>query len=391
MSEEQDHYFLRQAIRLAMTGRGKVEPNPMVGCVIVKNGRVIGQGHHTHFGGPHAEPTAVGSCTESAAGSTVYVTLEPCCHLNKKTPPCAPLLMGEKVARVVIGCLDPNPVVNGNGARMLREAGITVDGPMLAGECSQLIAAFQAKTTRDRPYVTLKWAESADGLIAGPHGRRQQISNEISSAVVQQLRYRSDALLIGVSTILNDNPVLLPRATPTGPIEPRPPGRPYIRAILDAHCRTPVESNVVQNKGVDRPVRIYCNDAAFTEHPDRVAALRAVRVSVRGLPERAPGKLELQTVVWHVGSLGVNHLLIEPGATLAAGCFEQNVVDRVWVIRSPRAIGQGVRAAAVPAGFVKTGSAELGDNVLTEYLNPTSDAYFAPAPSADFILADTAK
>jgi diaminohydroxyphosphoribosylaminopyrimidine deaminase/5-amino-6-(5-phosphoribosylamino)uracil reductase len=382
MSEEQDQHLIRQAIGLAMRGRGGVEPNPLVGCVIVKNGRVIGQGNHAHFGGPHAEPTALESCREPVAGATAYVTLEPCCHTNKKTPPCVPLLIREKIARVVVGCTDPNPAVNGNGVRMLRDAGIRVDTPVLGSECSQLIAAFQAKTVRDRPYVTLKWAESSDGMIAGPNGERRQISNRESSAVVQQLRYRSDGLMIGVKTILLDDPVLLPRVD-----EPRPPGKTYIRAVLDAHCNTPVTAKVVQIKGVDRPVRIYCNDAAFAEHADRVAALRALRVSVRALPERAPGRLDLQTAVWHLGSLGVNHLLIEPGSTVAAGCFEQNVVDRLWVIRSPRPIGDGVKATPVPGNFVAVGSMQLGDDVLTEYLNPTSDVYFASTTSADFELS----
>src|SRR3954452_5275705 len=133
VSDERDIQFLRRALRLAMNGRGRVEPNPMVGCVIVKNGRVIGEGYHQEFGGPHAEPNALASCTEPPQGATAYVTLEPCCHTNKKTPPCAPRLIEAKIARVVIGCLDPNPDVNGNGVAMLRAAGIQVDGPILEG------------------------------------------------------------------------------------------------------------------------------------------------------------------------------------------------------------------------------------------------------------------
>src|SRR5688572_13149276 len=128
----QEEQFMRRAIRLAMNGRGRVEPNPMVGCVIVnRDGRVIGEGYHAEFGGPHAEPAALSNCTEPPAGATAYVTLEPCCHTNKKTPPCVPRLIEAKLARVVIGCLDPNPAVNGKGVGMLREAGIQVDGPVL--------------------------------------------------------------------------------------------------------------------------------------------------------------------------------------------------------------------------------------------------------------------
>src|SRR3954449_8626766 len=129
LMSEQDLMYFRRAMRLAMNGRGRVEPNPMVGCLIVKDGRVIGQGHTQPFGGPHAEPTALANCTESPAGATAYVPLEPCCHTNKKTPPCVPSLIEAKIAQVVIGCLDPNPDVNGKGVAMLRAAGIQVDGP----------------------------------------------------------------------------------------------------------------------------------------------------------------------------------------------------------------------------------------------------------------------
>src|SRR5256714_3438527 len=156
---ELDQQFMHRAIRLAMNGRGRVEPNPMVGCVIVKAGKIIGEGIHEHFGGPHAEPNALASCTESPQGASVYVTLEPCCHTNKKTPPCTPRLIEAKLARVVIGCLDPNPEVNGNGVRMLREAGIQVDGSVLEAEAKQLIAPFPARGNHNRPDVTLKWAE----------------------------------------------------------------------------------------------------------------------------------------------------------------------------------------------------------------------------------------
>src|SRR5215212_9724063 len=162
---ETDECYLRRAIRLAMNGRGRVEPNPMVGCVLVKNGRVIGEGYHQQFGGPHAEPNALASCTESPEGATAYVTLEPCCHTNKKTPPCAPRLIEAKIARVVIGCLDPNPDVNGKGVAMLRKAGIHVDGPVLEGPAKQLIAMFRANLM-SRPYVTAKWAQTADGKVA---------------------------------------------------------------------------------------------------------------------------------------------------------------------------------------------------------------------------------
>src|SRR3954471_1743953 len=146
VTADSDIQMMRRAVRLAMNGRGRVEPNPMVAAVLVKNGRVIGEGYHAQFGGPHAEPTALANCTESPEGATAYVTLEPCCHTNKKTPPCAPRLIEAKIARVVIGCLDPNPDVNGKGVAMLRNAGIRVDGPVLEQSAKQLVAPFIART-----------------------------------------------------------------------------------------------------------------------------------------------------------------------------------------------------------------------------------------------------
>src|SRR5688572_1939929 len=228
-----DEQFMRRAIRLAMNGRGRVEPNPMVGCVLVKDGRVIGEGFHATFGGPHAEPNALANCTESPAGATAYVTLEPCCHTNKKTPPCVPALIGAKVARVVVGCLDPNPDVNGKGLQQLREAGVEVVGPVLEADAKQLIAPFILSITGTRPYVTLKWAQSADGKVAGSQGRRMTISNERSIRLVHELRALSDAIMVGVNTAIMDDPMLTARGIQS---DRRP-----LRVVLDRQLLLPVD------------------------------------------------------------------------------------------------------------------------------------------------------
>ena len=379
-----DETHLRRAIRLAMNGRGTVEPNPMVGCVIVKDGRVVGEGYHARYGGPHAEPAALANCTESPAGATAYVTLEPCCHTDKQTPPCAPQLIAEKIARVVVGCLDPNPKVNGRGLRTLRDAGVPVDGPVLEAECKQLIAAFLERVNHDRPYVTVKWAESADGKVAGAGGRRVQISNAASSAQVQHLRARSDAIVVGATTVLTDDPLLLPRVA-----WHRRPGRPYMRAVLDTGVRTPSKSALVRTLTVDRPVRVYCGPDAFTVRATEIATLRDGGVRVRGLDAGPTGRLSLAAATWHLGSLGADHILIEPGPTLARGGFDENVADRLWVIRSPTTVGDvtAPRAAAVPDAYVPVGHVDLDGDVLTEYLNTRSPAFFAAVPSADFVLA----
>src|SRR5688572_29861014 len=193
-----DERFMRRALELAARGRGSVEPNPMVGCVIAREGRVIGDGYHEQFGGPHAEREALAACRESPRGATVYVNLEPCCHINKKTPPCVPALIEAQVSRVVVGCVDPNPDVSGKGVEALRAAGMEVKVGVLEADSKQLNAAWYARVNLGRPYVTLKWAQSADGKVAGPGGERKQISNELSMKVVHELRARSDAILVGI-------------------------------------------------------------------------------------------------------------------------------------------------------------------------------------------------
>jgi diaminohydroxyphosphoribosylaminopyrimidine deaminase/5-amino-6-(5-phosphoribosylamino)uracil reductase len=358
----QDEIYLRRAIRLAMNGRGLVEPNPMVGCVIVKNGRVIGEGFHQQYGHPHAEPNALTSCTESPAGATAYVTLEPCCHTNKQTPPCAPRLVAAKISRVVIGCLDPNPDVNGKGLQQLRDAGIVVHGSLLEAECKQLIAPFIARTHHGHSYFTMKWAESVDGKIAGARGKRVQISNPASSHQVQLLRSRCDAILVGINTVLNDDPLLLPRGVPML--------RPYRRIVLDRKLRLPLDSQLVQS--VDRGPVIDCTDMP----PDSEPAIQLAKAGVQVVSDR------------YFNESRLSHILTEPGRTLAKTI---GIYDRLWVIRSPNAIGDesAPSAGQIPESFVKTGEIDLAGDRLTEYLNAKSKVFFAPVPSADFVLAQT--
>jgi diaminohydroxyphosphoribosylaminopyrimidine deaminase/5-amino-6-(5-phosphoribosylamino)uracil reductase len=381
-----DERFLRRAIRLAMNGRGRVEPNPIVGCVLVKDGRVIGEGYHGHFGGPHAEPTALASCTESPLGATAYVTLEPCCHTNKKTPPCAPRLIHEKIGRVVIGCLDPNPDVNGNGVRMLREAGIQVDGPVLEAECKQLIAPFLKWINESwTPYTTLKWAESADRCVAGAGGRRVQISNPTSSHLVQQLRSRSNGILVGINTVLNDDPTLLPRGLPV-------PER-YRRFILDTHLRTPIDSQLVRTVSQSEVV-VFSAWNAGTLHPERKRELVNRGVDVLDQVDEVKDDRYLVVEDWYHDSAlwrRDSHLLVEPGPTLATTMLRY--ADRLWVIRSPNQIGDPTAptAATVPDHYVATGTIDLDGDRLTEYVNTQGNVYFATVPSADFVLAGSSR
>lgn len=386
MITDHDKRFLRRAMRLAMNGRGHVEPNPMVGCVLVKNDQVIGEGWHVGFGKDHAEPTALNDCKSRGndpAGATAYVTLEPCCHTNKKTPPCAPRLIEAKIARVVIGCLDPNPDVNGKGVAMLQSSGIEVDvaSKEVSAEFQQLIAAFYCSQTDFREmYLTLKWAESANGRVAGKDGERVQISNAVSNRLVHQLRARSGAIIVGINTVLADDPLLTVRGVAAA--------RLPARIVLDRDLRIPVESKLIQSAGDPHggPLFVLCSDTTYRDSP-RVAELEALGVEV---DEQYDNDLSiaLQTHPWNEVEVPHHQFLVEPGPTLARALLP--FADRLWVFRSPNKIEGGPsapRAATIPDHYISVATLNLAGDVLTEYLNTQSPAFFAPVPSADFVLA----
>src|SRR5438552_3536912 len=374
--------MMRRAIRLAMNGRGQVEPNPMVAAVLARDGRVIGEAFHARFGGAHAEPAALANATESPEGATAYVTLEPCCHSNKKTPPCVPALIAAKVARVVVGCVDPNPDVNGKGLDQLRAAGIAVESNVLEDECKQLLAPFIARVVYDRPYVTLKWAETADGKVAGPGGKRAQISNPASTKAVHELRARSDAIMVGVNTVITDDPMLTPRYVDA------PPTRKLLRVVLDSRLRIPMSSKLVRTARQTRTFAYFDARLADAER-EHIRALRGAGVEPF-IADRTSTGLHLEQVLVSLSAFDVTHVLVEAGPTLAKGFFaRQNLVDRVWLVHSPLKVDDATAPAGVglPGSYVKTGELNLAGDRLIEYLNPASPVYFAPEPSADFVLA----
>ena len=351
-----------------MRGRGFVEPNPMVGCVLARGEQVIGEGWHSHFGGPHAEVNALAGCAQDPSGATAYVTLEPCCHTNKKTPPCAPRLVASGIARVVIGVVDPNPYVHGGGIALLRDAGIRVDlaPDDLAAEARQLIAPFIARMQRHRPYVIAKWAQTADGKVAGARGHRIAITTRETNRLVHALRTRCDTILVGIGTVLGDDPLLTVRDVQRI--------RTPLRVVLDRTLRTPADSALVRTAR-QAPLRILCRP----EHADSCDAvmLRAHGVEVAGVDST-----DLDHAIRTNEAMNV---LVEPGPRLARALFEANLVDRLWVFRSTRVVAgaDGTPAPSIPDHFLETATRTLGDDVLTEYLNPHSDLFFAPVPSAE--------
>jgi diaminohydroxyphosphoribosylaminopyrimidine deaminase / 5-amino-6-(5-phosphoribosylamino)uracil reductase len=362
--------FMRRALQQAMLGRGTCEPNPMVGCVLVKDGRIIGEGFHHHPGGPHAEPTALAACTEDPRSSTAYVTLEPCCHTNKRTPPCVPALLKAGVSRVVLGAIDPNPDVNGQGITQLRAAGVEVVEGVLAAECNQLLSPFIAATRYQRPYITLKFAQTADGVM-NREGARLLITGPAANAIVHRLRSRSDAILVGGKTAVVDNPQLTVRGV-SGPRIP-------LRCVLSHQARLSAASHLAT---AGPPTVFYSSHGSLTSDPSN-------RVTAVSIPD---GRLEqvFPVVLADLHKRGVTHLLIEPGPVLLKGLLKIGLWDRLWQITSTEELlgSVGTPDGRLPPLIPSTCSGLTADPVpdlIQEFLNPRSDVFFANVPSADAV------
>lgn len=325
--------WMRQAIALAQKGVGFVNPNPLVGAVIVKDGVVVGQGYHQRYGGPHAEVHAVRSANCDLTGATVYVTLEPCSH-HGKTPPCADLLIEQKVGRVVIGSPDPNPLVAGRGAQKLRDAGITVETGFLQDECDAINRVFFHYITTKTPYVVLKTAMSLDGKIATATGESKWITGEVARQDVQHLRHRLAGIMVGINTVLQDDPQLTCRlengANPT-------------RIIVDSHLRIPLSAQVLRQQAENQTVIA----AVAGADREKQAALERLGAKVL-LCEARDGRVDLQDLMEKLGELKIDSILLEGGSTLNDSALRQGIVQEVIAYIAPKLIGGA--AAKTPVG-----------------------------------------
>jgi len=318
-----DEQFMQRALELAARGQGSVEPNPMVGCVIVQDGRIVGEGWHERFGGPHAEVNAIGATGERTRGATMYVTLEPCCHQGK-TPPCSPAVIQSGVKRVVIAQRDPHARVDGGGLKELREAGLEVELGILEQQAKWLTAPYLKLIEKGHPWVIAKWAMSLDGKIATSTGDSKWISNEQSRAVVHQLRGRMDAILVGRGTVEADDPLLTAR--PPGP-------RKATRVVLDSKASISLDSQLVRT-AEEAPVLIVASDAA-AENAERLKQL-GCEVFQQGFENEHH---RLGRVFSELGGRQMTNLLVEGGATvLGTLCFAR-WVDEVHVFIAPKVIG----------------------------------------------------
>lgn len=326
MAEEQ---FMKRAIELAKQGVGWTAPNPLVGAVVVKNGRVIGEGYHRKYGELHAERNALAACTEDPAGATLYVTLEPCCHYGK-TPPCTEIIIEKKIAKVVIGSRDPNPKVAGKGARILREHGIEVVEDYMREACDALNPVFFHYITTKTPYVVLKFAMTLDGKIATRTGASKWITGEAARNHVHQLRGRYAGILAGIGTVLADDPMLNCRID--GAHQP-------LRIILDSHLRIPMGSRLVRS-AKEYPLLIVCNESTRDreEGTNRIQKLEEAGAKVWTLPEKN-GHPDLNVLMQRLGEEKIDSVLIEGGGTVNEAALKAHIVHRVYAYIAPKIFG----------------------------------------------------
>lgn len=316
-----DQDWMRLAIDLAELGEGDVNPNPLVGAVVVRDEQVVGRGYHQRFGGPHAEIYALEEAGDAARGATLYVTLEPCCHYGK-TPPCTDRILSSGVRRVVAATTDPNPIISGKGLDTLRQAGVEVTEGILADEARQQTEIFRKYVTTGIPFVHLKLATSLDGRIATRTGDARWISGEPSRVRSHRLRRRNAAILVGIGTALADDPRLDVRYVS---------GRSPTPIVLDAYGRLPLAAQLLRT---GRSPII----AAAAVPPERLAALEAAGCRVWEIP--APGGgVDLPRLLHQVGESGLDSILIEGGGETAASFLAAGLVDRVSLFVAPLLIG----------------------------------------------------
>jgi diaminohydroxyphosphoribosylaminopyrimidine deaminase/5-amino-6-(5-phosphoribosylamino)uracil reductase len=325
-----DNHFMREAIHLARKGIGKTSPNPIVGAVIVRNGEIIGRGYHKKYGDWHAEINAIKDTNGNVKGTTLYITLEPCCHYGK-TPPCVETLIKERIGRVVVGTLDPNPRVNGKGIKTLRSKGIKVDVGILEDECRELNEHYFKFIKSGIPYVTVKYAQTLDGRIATKTGNSQWISSEALRAYVHRLRAVNDCIMVGVGTVIADDPQLTVRYVK---------GRNPLRVIVDSKLRIPLKSSVL--KGNNSHLTTI---ATTSKAPSRkVTAVKNLGAEVLVVKKDKNGRVSLRDLLRELGKKGIASVMVEGGSDIITSLLKANLVDKMIILTAPKIMGKGLEA-----------------------------------------------
>ncbi len=345
--------YIQRTFELARKGMGKVNPNPLVGAVIVKNNTIIGEGYHEQFGGAHAEVNAIKNATESVEGATLYVNLEPCSHTGK-TPPCSDLIIRNKLSKVVIAMTDPNPHVSGRGIAKLRNAGIEVVENVLQKEAEDLNRVFIKYITSKTPYIVAKWAMTLDGKIASHVGDSQWVSNEKSRDIVQDLRNEFMGIMVGVNTIIGDDPKLTYR---------KKNGRSPIRIVMDSKLRIPMDSYVITHREEAETIIVHTTNAPASKK-EILKELGVQCIETKPVQE----KVDINVVLEKLGERGIDGILLEGGGTLNFSAFQAGVIDEVITFLSPKIIGGKHAKTPVEGGGIHL----MKDAIALEYINVTN-------------------
>ena len=357
---EQDRQYMKMALELAQKGMGFTAPNPMVGSVIVKNGRIIGQGYHRKYGELHAEREALAACTEEPEGASIYVTLEPCCHYGKQ-PPCVNAILEAGIRRVIIGSSDPNPLVAGKGIRSLKDHGIEVTENILKEECDKLNEAFFYYIQNKKPYVVMKYAMTMDGKIAAYTGESKWVTGEAARIHVQEQRLKYTGIMVGVGTVLADDPMLTCRLENS---------RNPVRIICDSHLRTPLTSKIVRTAKTIPTIL-----ASSSKDQQKIKNYEELGCQVLYVPEKN-GHIDLNRLMELLGAAKIDSILLEGGGALNWSALECGIVQKVQTYIAPKLFGgEEAKTPVEGKGFPDPASAvllknseiiRLGDDFLIE-------------------------
>ena len=324
-----DEFYMKQAIQLARRGRGKVHPNPYVGAVIVKHDQILSQGYHACFGGPHAEIDAISKLSPGELkNATLYVNLEPCTH-HGKTPPCTDAILRSGIRKVVIGMADPNPMVHEKGIRKLMQSGIEVKTSILEKDCLELNEVYIKSLKKKRPFVTLKIAQTLDGKIATSSGVSRWITSPDSRKRVHKMRNESDAVLIGINTVIQDNPELTVRLGR---------GRQIKKIVLDSRLRIPDKARILTNDAPESTILVTTSNAS----PERIKALQEKGVEIWVLKADPQGQVNLKSLWEKCFKQGIYSILVEGGKEIFTSVLKSGEADRIVLFTAPKLFGEGI-------------------------------------------------
>ncbi|MEK7698866.1 MAG: bifunctional diaminohydroxyphosphoribosylaminopyrimidine deaminase/5-amino-6-(5-phosphoribosylamino)uracil reductase RibD [Planctomycetota bacterium] len=352
MTSDTDVKYMSLALELAEKGRGKVEPNPMVGAVVVKNGRIVGKGYHQVFGGPHAEVFALNEGKEDCAGATLYVSMEPCAHYGK-TAPCVESIIKAGIKEIVIAIIDPNPITSGKGMRKLQEAGIGLKLGVMESQATKLNAPFLKLMQKGLPYVIVKWAMSFDGKIASHTGDSKWISSEESREYVHKIRGQVDGIMVGINTVQRDDPLLTCRIN--GGRNPR-------RIIIDSNATLPLNSRLVNTIQESELFVAVSNNAP----QERIEKLRQLGCKI--IPTRnVNGLVDLKILFQQLGKMNLTNVLVEGGSRVITSVIEERLADKIMVFIAPIIIGgDGARSPVMGKGVTHISEAVKLTDITTK-------------------------